>query len=125
MKAFALLSLALMLLVIPLSMACTGPGPAAYAVNADSIRAKHQALFDIAAKAGGLDAGIRLNETGTGRQVYHGWIRNSAQNVRFEESAAAWWPENYDLSVWQTLAVPTKSLRLPAVVPGLITASLK
>ncbi|MEI6186151.1 MAG: M28 family peptidase [Dehalococcoidia bacterium] len=113
MKAFVLLGIVIMLLVMPLSMACSGPGQSSYAVSADSIRAKHQALFDISAKEGGLDAGIRLNEAGdrAAEYILAGYKEAGLQNVRFEEfKPLRWWPENYELSVLANSATPGKKL---------------
>jgi len=70
--------------------------------NADSIRFHHQALVDISSKAGGLDAGIRLNEAGQKAAEYllQGYRDAGLENVRFEEFyPSRWWPEEYELTV--------------------------
>jgi hypothetical protein len=72
------------------------------AFTAETIRAHHQALVDIASEAGGLNMGIRLNEAGKKAADYilgeH--KKSGLQNVRFEEfTPNRWWPERYDLTV--------------------------
>jgi hypothetical protein len=67
-----------------------------------SIRAHHQALVDIATKAGGLDSGIRLNEAGREAAEYLRAKYEAAglENVRLEEFFPnRWWPESYALEV--------------------------
>lgn len=68
----------------------------------ESIRAHHQALVDIAEKAGGLDMGIRLNEAGKKAADYllAGYKKAGLKNVRFEEFYPnRWWPEKYGVTV--------------------------
>jgi hypothetical protein len=67
-----------------------------------SIRAHHQALVDIATKAGGLDSGIRLNEAGLEAADYlHAKYEEAGlEKVRLEPFLPnRWWPESYELEL--------------------------
>lgn len=71
-------------------------------ISPESIRVHHQALVDIATKAGGFDSGIRLNEAGreAGEYLLRGYQEAGLSNVRSEEFFPnRWWPEQYDLAI--------------------------
>jgi hypothetical protein len=89
--------------------------PESAPISAESIRALHQALVDIATRAGGLDSGIRLNDAGREAADYllEGYGKAGLANVRFEEFfPRRWWPETYSLAVideageWDAAAFP-------------------
>ena len=103
------------IMILSLLTACAGPGQSNqyYSVNADSIRAHHQALFDIAAKAGGLDEGIRLNDAGDKAAAYilSGYKEAGLQNVRYEEFyPLRWWPDAYGIIALGSPGTPDKKL---------------
>jgi hypothetical protein len=82
-------------------------------ITPESIRLHHQALVDIASKAGGLDAGIRLNEAGreAADYIYKGYQAAGLENVRFEEFYPnRWWPESYSLILLGDSAHPEEKL---------------
>ncbi|MBM3183151.1 MAG: M28 family peptidase, partial [Chloroflexi bacterium] len=102
MKRNRPLSLAFTFLAVGLLVSCTGPAQPRepYKISETAIRNHHQALYDIATKAEGLDAGVRLNEAGDKAAQYllQGFKDAGLQNARFEEFyPLRWWPEKYEL----------------------------
>jgi hypothetical protein len=90
------------ILLAALLLAACSPG-AKYgdysSVTADSIRSNHQALYNIATKAGGLDSGIRLNDAGTKAADYilAAYKNAGLKNARQEEFfPLRWWPDKYE-----------------------------
>lgn len=82
-------------------------------ITPEAIRAHHQALVDIASRAGGLDAGIRLNDAGTEAADYilNGYKEAGLENVRFEEfHPNRWWPESYSLTLLEGPGGPEEEL---------------
>ena len=71
-------------------------------ISPESIRIHHQALVDIATRAGGLDSGIRLNEAGetAAKYLLNGFKKAGLENARFEPfQPNRWWPESYNLTI--------------------------
>jgi len=83
-------------------------------ITPESIRVYHQALVDIATKAGGLDSGIRLNEAGREavEYLFQGYQEAGLSKVRFEEFYPnRWWPEQYDLAIIGGSGKPDQKLK--------------
>jgi hypothetical protein len=115
MRQRVMTGLVSILILLSLLTACAGPGQSNqyYNVNPDSIRAHHQALFDIAAKAGGLDEGIRLNDAGDKAAAYilAGYKEAGLQNVRYEEFyPLRWWPDEYSITALGSSGMADKKL---------------
>jgi hypothetical protein len=71
----------------------------AVGITPASIRAHHLALYRIATRAEGLDAGIRMNAAGKAAADYllAAYKKAGLQKVRFEEFYPnRWWPEKYE-----------------------------
>lgn len=105
MNRTRLLSLAFTFLAVLLLVSCTGQTQPRepYKISETAIRNHHQALFDISTKAGGLDAGARMNEAGDKAAQYllQGFKDAGLQNVRNEEFyPLRWWPEKYELTAF-------------------------
>lgn len=102
MKKIRLLSLVSVFLMVLVVVSCAGQTQPKepYKISESAIRNHHQALYDIATKAQGLDAGIRMNEAGNKAAEYllQGFKNAGLQNVRYEEFYPfRWWPEKYEL----------------------------
>jgi len=82
-------------------------------ISPESIRVHHQALVDIATRAGGLDSGIRLNKAGDDAAKYllEGFKNAGLKNVRFEPFYPnRWWPESYDFTLLGDSGLPDQKM---------------
>lgn len=73
---------------------------AAYHYSIESLHEHHQNLYEIASRAGGLDAGIRLNDAReeAAEYLYQHYQEAGLSNVRKQSfTVERWWPEEYAL----------------------------
>lgn len=73
---------------------------AVYHYTPESLREHLMRLYDISSRAGGLDAGVRLNEAGdeVAHYLYENYRAAGLSNVRKQYFCAErWWPEEYSL----------------------------